>query len=708
MTDQNPVIAHDPSATLSVRDLKVTFPSEAGAVSAVRGVNFDVHPGEVVGIVGESGSGKSTVALAVMGLLQNSARVTGSAHFKGDELLGLDDKALSRIRGRSVAMVFQDPLSAFTPVYTIGAQISEAIRIHQNVSKDQANARAIELLDLVGIPQAKDRIRSFPHEFSGGMRQRAMIAMAIANDPDLIIADEPTTALDVTVQAQILDVLETARQATKAALLLITHDLGVVAGTCDRVAVMYGGRIVETSEVYSVFKQPQMPYTIGLLGAVPRLDAGVGEPLVPIEGAPPNMVNLPDACPFVERCPIAIDVCREREPGLDETLTSTTENVHQVACHRSNEIVDGRIDGQPVFALPVLGAIEHTTIARADREVVIDVKDLIRQYPVRKGAVLSRRVGTVYAVDGVSFDVRTGEALALVGESGCGKTSTVTEILELRKLKGGSVTIFGKNAAELSKDEKQEVRRNLQVVFQDPQASLDPRLPVGDILAEPLKTHGMPKEEQRARVLELLSLVGLEATHADRYPAEFSGGQRQRIAIARALALNPQLIILDEPVSALDVSIQAGVLNLLTELRARLGLAYIFVAHDLSVVRQTADRVAVMYLGRIIEIGDTDDVFNRPWHPYTQALLSAVPIPDPVRERARHRILLTGDQPSPTVHYEGCRFRSRCFRYQALPEDQTQDCRTLDPSLTDPTGHNLGHEGTHGAACFHIEERDVV
>jgi peptide/nickel transport system ATP-binding protein len=361
-----------------------------------------------------------------------------------------------------------------------------------------------------------------------------------------------------------------------------------------------------------------------------------------------------------------------------------------------------------VFALPALRTVEHTTIARKDREVVIDVKELVRQYPVRKGAVLSRRVGTVYAVDGVSFDVRTGEALALVGESGCGKTSTVTEILELRKLKGGSVTIFGKDAAELTKDEKQEVRRNLQVVFQDPQASLDPRLPVGDILAEPLKTHGIPKGEQRTRVLELLSLVGLEATHADRYPSEFSGGQRQRIAIARALALNPQLIILDEPVSALDVSIQAGVLNLLTELRARLGLAYIFVAHDLSVVRQTADRVAVMYLGRIIEIGDTDDVFNRPWHPYTQALLSAVPIPDPVRERERHRILLTGDQPSPTVHYEGCRFRSRCFRYQALPEDQTQDCRTLDPSLTDPTGTTLGYEGTHGAACFHIEERDVV
>ena len=698
----------DETATLSVRDLQVTFPSEAGPVEAVRGVSFDVHPGEVVGIVGESGSGKSTVALSIMGLLQDSARVSGVANFQGQNILGLDDKSLSRIRGKSVAMVFQDPLSAFTPVYTIGAQISEAIRIHQDLTKDQANARAIELLDLVGIPQAKDRIRSFPHEFSGGMRQRAMIAMAIANDPDLIIADEPTTALDVTVQAQILDVLETARQATKAALLLITHDLGVVAGACDRVAVMYAGKVVETSDVFSTFAHPQMPYTIGLLGAVPRLDAAVGEPLVPIEGAPPSMVNLPTQCQFVSRCPVALPRCHEEEPTLTATTTSTDERAHQVACHRSDEISDGHIDGHLVFPLPELAVAEHITIAREDREVVINVDGLVREYPVRRGAVLSRRVGTVYAVDGVSFDVRTGEALALVGESGCGKTSTVTEILELRELKDGAVTIFGKDASKLTKDEKQEIRRNLQVVFQDPQASLDPRLPVGDILAEPLTTHGMPRDEQRARVLELLSLVGLEATHADRYPSEFSGGQRQRIAIARALALNPQLIVLDEPVSALDVSIQAGVLNLLADLRGQLGLAYIFVAHDLSVVRQSADRVAVMYLGRIVEIGDTEQIFNKPWHPYTQALLSAVPIPDPIRERARERILLIGDQPSPTVRYEGCRFRSRCFRYQALPENQTEDCRTQDPSLKSPTGINLGYQTSHAAACFHVEERPVV
>ncbi len=698
--------ARSSKPTLEVRNLSVTFPSEAGPVTAVRGVDLDIASGEVVCLVGESGSGKSTVALGVMGLLPGSARVEGSARFKGDDLIGLDDRALSRIRGKGVSMVFQDPLSAFTPVYTIGAQISEALRIHRDLTRKQAMTLSVELLDLVGIPQPDVRVNSFPHEFSGGMRQRAMIAMAVANGPDLIIADEPTTALDVTVQAQVLEVLGRALTETGASLLLITHDLGIVAGMADRVAVMYAGRIVEQGPVDDFYGRPSMPYTLGLLGSVPRLDAVVGEPLVPIEGAPPVMVNLAPGCPFAPRCPLVEDRCREIEPDLVAPVSESPE--HVTACHRSAEIVDGLVDGLPVFPLHDNPVAASMSLPRDDRPVLLDVQNLVREYPLRKGGVFPRRVGTVYAVDGVSFDVRAGEALALVGESGCGKTSTVTEIMELRAAQGGTITVLGNDTATMTDKERFKVRGELQIVFQDPLSSLDPRIPVGEVIGEPLSAQGVPAEQQRARVAELLTLVGLETSHANRYPAEFSGGQRQRIAIARALALEPSLIVLDEPVSALDVSIQAGVLNLLADLRRRLGLAYVMVAHDLAVVRVTADRVAVMYLGRIVELGSSDEVFERPWHPYTQALLSAVPIPDPERERTRERILLTGDQPSPTVKYEGCRFRSRCFVYRSLPEDKTEDCRTQDPALSDEAGSLVHHDSTHAAACFHIEARSVV
>ncbi|HCK78638.1 MAG TPA: peptide ABC transporter ATP-binding protein [Actinobacteria bacterium] len=693
---------------LSVRDLRVTFPSEAGAVPAVRGVDLEVGHGEVVGIVGESGSGKSTVALALMGLLHSSTRVEGQALLDGEPLLGLDDAALSKIRGKKVAMVFQDPLSAFTPVYTIGQQIAEAITVHQNISKSAAMTRATELLDLVGIPEPDKRVRNFPHEFSGGMRQRAMIAMAIANDPDLIIADEPTTALDVTVQAQILDVLDRARRESGAGLLLITHDLGIVAGTCDRVAVMYAGRIVESASADQLYADPRMPYTIGLLGAVPRLDARLGDPLVPIEGTPPAMTDLPTGCAFSPRCPLADEPCRDNEPAL----TTINGADHLAACVHSSDISNGTLSGEPVFALPDLGLRPRNQIHRESEPVVLDVEGLEREYPVRKGAVLPRRVGTVYAVDGVSFDVRHGEALALVGESGCGKTSTITEILELRAPKAGRVVILGHDTAEVGRNQSREIRRNVSVVFQDPVASLDPRLPIGDVLAEPLITHGMPREQRRERVLELMRLVGLDADQIDRYPSEFSGGQRQRIAIARALALEPQLIVLDEPVSALDVSIQAGILNLLADLRARLGLAYIIVSHDLAVVRQSADRVAVMYLGRIVEIGDTDRVFTEPWHPYTKALLSAVPVPDPQIERTRERILLSGDLPSPTVQHTGCRFASRCFLRATLPAEAAELCTQSDPALTSQGGSPStesaltkgpkGYKAPHAAACFHV------
>jgi len=680
---------------LEVRDLTVEFEGDDGPIRAVRGVSFTLTPGEVLGIVGESGSGKSVSSLAVMGLLPASARVTGSARLRGQDILGLPDRELAKIRGRKIAMIFQDPLSALTPVYSIGDQIAETVMIHQGSSKAAAFARSVELLDAVGIPNAAQRAKAYPHEFSGGMRQRVMIAMAIANDPDVLIADEPTTALDVTIQAQVLELLDTAREITNAATVMITHDLGVVAGIADRILVMYAGKAVEEGPVEPTYADPRMPYTIGLLGSVPRLDRP-GQPLTPIEGSPPNVSHLPQGCPFVTRCPVRIDICSTIEPDLEPTAGGG----RRAACHRSEEIELGLIHGAPVFPLPKIATVREE-IPREQRTAVLEVRDMAKRYAITKGAVMRRKIGTITAVDGISFDIRQGEALGLVGESGCGKTTTIMQILELQPPEQGTVTVLGKDVASLRTGGRKQLRRDVQVVFQDPMASLDPRLPVGDIIDEPLRSFGVAADARRLRVRELLSLVGLSPEHANRYPSDFSGGQRQRIGIARALALEPRLLVLDEPVSALDVSIQAGVLNLLEDLKVRLGLSYLFVAHDLSVVRHIADRVAVMYLGRLVEVGAAGDVFERPTHPYTQALLSAVPIPDPVAERQRTRILVHGDLPSPANLPSGCRFRSRCPLYAELPADQQQLCKDVDPVL-EPRGGDLS------SACHWARERQIV
>ncbi|MGI8336596.1 dipeptide ABC transporter ATP-binding protein [Actinomadura scrupuli] len=669
---------------LEVDDLRVVF---RPGRSVVRGVSLSLAPGEVLGIVGESGSGKSVTALAMMGLLPPTATATGSVRLRGRELLGRSDRELAQVRGRELAMVFQDPQSAFTPVYPIGDQIAEAVRIHTGAGRQAARRRAVELLDLVGIPDPAVRARAFPHEFSGGMRQRALIAMAIANDPAVLIADEPTTALDVTIQAQVLEVLRVAKEATGAAVVLVTHDLGVVAGLADRVLVMYAGRVVETGAVGDVYYRPRMPYTIGLLGCTPRLD---GDPaaLVPIEGGPPSAPEPPPGCAFEPRCPVSTPRCSAAEPALAPAGAPG----HLAAC--VEELGDpGRIF--PVPRVPVDGPRPP----RAERAAVLEVTDLARHFPLRRGTVFRRRAGTVRAVDGIGFDIREGETLGLVGESGCGKTTTLHEILRLAAPQRGRITVLGRDVTGLRRAERKELRRDLQVVFQDPLAALDPRMPVADILAEPLRAHGWRAPAVAARVEELLTLVRLEPSHADRYPAAFSGGQRQRIGIARALALGPRLIVLDEPVSALDVSVQAGVINLLRELKGRLNLSYLFVAHDLAVVRHIADRVAVMYRGRIAELGEADQVLRSPAHPYTRALVAAVPVPDPDRERARTRVLLRGEPPGAADGASpGCRFRSRCPLYTELDLERRHRCAREEPGLRPLAGDQR-------VACHHIEER---
>ncbi|MCB0926421.1 MAG: ABC transporter ATP-binding protein [Mycolicibacterium insubricum] len=606
---------------LEITDLTVRFPTDRSVVHAVRGVNLSVQPGEVVAVVGESGSGKSATAMAVIGLLPEYAQVSGSVRLHGRELLGESDTALSAVRGKAIGTVFQDPMSALTPVYPVGAQIAEALEVHDPAARgrrgrDAARRRAVELMDLVGIVSPDKRARAFPHELSGGERQRVVIAMAIANDPDLLICDEPTTALDVTVQAQILEVLKTARDVTGAGVLIITHDLGVVAEFADRAAVMYAGRAVETAPVRTLYTDRRMPYTAGLLGSVPRLDAPQGTRLVPIPGSPPALTVDITGCPFAPRCPLVIEACRSAEPGLALLAAD-----HRVACIRAEEVA-GR-SAADIFGVST-APVGQPPVAAEDAPVV-EVRDLVKTYPLTKGAILRRKVGELRAVDGVGFTLRRGRTLGIVGESGSGKSTTLREILELRAPQSGSIAVLGTDVATLNNTQRRRLRGDLQVVFQDPVAALDPRLPVADVLAEPLSANGFGKKETADRVGELLDLVGLRRADADRYPADFSGGQKQRIGIARALALQPQILALDEPVSALDVSIQAGILNLLLDLQQQFGLSYLFVSHDLAVVKHLAHDVAVMYRGTIVEHGPADEVFGNPRHEYTRALLAAVP-----------------------------------------------------------------------------------
>jgi peptide/nickel transport system ATP-binding protein len=667
------------AALLSVEGLRVEFAVDGGTVHAVNDVSFALVEGGSLGIVGESGSGKSVTMQALMGLLRSPpARIAGGrATFRGRDLLAMPEEELRRIRGRDIAMVFQDPMSSLNPVLPIGLQLTEALVEHQGLSRSQADRQALEMLDLVGIANAPQRMRAFPHQFSGGQLQRIGIAMALVCRPSLLIADEPTTALDVTIQAQIVELVGRLQKQLGMAIIWITHDLSLVAGMVDRVAVMYGGTIVETARVERLFAQPSHPYTIGLLHSIPSV-AGMQARLVPIPGSPPNLLLPPASCAFAPRCGLAVARCGEQRPPLDPIAPD-----HATACW----------EWRKAARRPEAGSARgrETAEAAPGATPLLEVSGLAVHFPIRRG-ILRRQVGAVRAVDGVSFEVLRGETLALVGESGCGKSTTGRAILGLTPLSAGRIVFDGTDYTTPSGEHLQARRRAMQMIFQNPYGALNPRMTVGRIIGEGLRAQRIGTRATReARVRELLGLVGLPDGFRTRYPFELSGGQRQRVGIARALAAEPRFIIADEPISALDVSIQAQVVNLLADLKAQLGLTYLFIGHDLSMVRYLSDRVAVMYLGRIVEIGATEEIFGRPLHPYTRALLSAIPVPDPRAGGTRNRIVLGGGVPDPSKPPAGCHFHPRCPM-------ATEICARVPPETR---RFGTPGAGQHDVACHH-------
>jgi oligopeptide/dipeptide ABC transporter ATP-binding protein len=662
---------------LEIDDLHVHFVTSHGTVRAVEGLSYAVQPGEMVAIVGESGSGKSVSALAVMRLLPpNTARIiAGSVRFEGRELLTLDEEEMRRIRGRDISMIFQEPMTSLNPVLTIGLQIMEPLLIHLEMTEKQARARAIELLTLVGITDPESRLSQYPHQLSGGMRQRVMIAIGLACNPKLLIADEPTTALDVTIQAQILELMKDLSRRLGVSIIIITHNLGIVARYADRVNVMYAARLVESGTAERVFGRPLHPYARGLLSAVPRLDQGRASKLATIEGSPPNLLNPPEGCRFRPRCRYAIDACQAVPPFVE------VEEGHFAACIRSHEIEGLEVREPP----PAASSGSHASDRGA--APILDIRHGSKFFPVG-GGFLRGSAKLVRAVNDVSLDVKAGETLGLVGESGCGKSTLGRLVLRLEDPTAGEIIFEGVDLAPMSRRQMTDVRKKMQVIFQDPYSSLNPRMTVGQIIAEPMHVHGvLPRAQVMPRVAELLQLVGLFPYMALRYPHELSGGQRQRVGIARALAVNPRVIVCDEAVSALDVSIQGQVINLLEELQQKLGLTYLFIAHDLAVVRHISTRVAVMYLGRIVELAPADALFASPKHPYTQALLAAAPIPDPVVERTRPRSIIKGELPSPLNPPSGCVFHPRCPK-------ATEECKKAVPATRELAPN-------HWAACIH-------
>ncbi|HXQ61236.1 MAG TPA: ABC transporter ATP-binding protein [Acidimicrobiales bacterium] len=684
------------SAVLEVEGLRTEFHLRRSNVTAVDDVSFHVDEGECVGVVGESGCGKTTTGLSIMKLLPNVGHVAGGKiNLLGRDIVPLGEKEMCRIRGNDVGMIFQDPLTSLNPTMTIGRQISESVRLHRRASKAEARARALEVLTLVDMPRPQERLDAYPHQLSGGLRQRVMIAMALACEPKMLVADEPTTALDVTIQAQILDLLDNLRERLGMAIMLITHDMGVIAGRADRVLVMYAGKIIESTTTGELFTRMRHPYSEALLASVPKLEQDSSIRLISIPGLPPDLSQPIDRCRFAPRCLYAQDDCSAHEPEL--VLAGDSEPGHLAACFHQVGVDALTIAKRPVavaksadvtITADELSAARQQTRADelAQQPVLLEVSRLVKEFPVTSGMIIQRRVGSVKAVSDVSFSVRRGETFGLVGESGCGKTTIGRLVVALEKANSGSITFEGDDVTRLGSRALRHRRRDMQLMFQDPYASLDPRMRVGSILKEPLVVQNIgDAHEREERTRSLMGEVGLSAKALELYPHEFSGGQRQRIGLARALALDPKLIVADEPVSALDVSIQAQILNLLKELQQRRHLTYIFISHDLAVVKYMADTIGVMYLGKLVEVGPALDIYEKAAHPYTRALIDTIPEPDPALARASRGQHIKGELPSAMQPPSGCRFRTRCPFAQEV-------CAVEEPPLR-PFGTR------HFAAC---------
>ena len=681
------------SPLLDIRDLHTDIEIRSGVVHALSGVDLHVNPGETLGIVGESGSGKTMTALSLMGLLPQGGSVSsGQIILDGQDLTKLALKEKRKLRGTKVGMIFQDPLTSLNPTMKIGLQVCEPLRVHEKLSKKEALERAVEILKRVGMPRPEVVINNYPHQLSGGMRQRVMIAMALICKPRILIADEPTTALDVTTQMQILDLIDELRDEYQMGVILITHDLGVVAGHTDRVAVMYAGRIVETAPTKTLFTEPKHRYTSSLMAALPERALAAGTKLFSIPGAPPSLTNLPVGCRFAARCLWATNECRAGYPDLSGDDTHTFSCFHPVQeGDESPAALQAKLDTQKNG--DEAGAQQAPLVSS---KVLLDVKEASREYESAGSGFFKRDKGVVSAVDRVSITVKKGETYGLVGESGCGKSTMGRLIAGLERPSGGAIELDGRDLATLKGRDAVTIHRDVQMMFQDSYAAMDPRMRIDQILAEPMSIQKTGNARQIAeRIMEIIEQVGLTEEILDRYPHEFSGGQLQRIGFARSLTLAPDLIVADEPVSALDVSVQAQVLNLMKDLQAEMGLSYLFISHDLAVVQYMADRIGVMYLGRIVEEGPAKEVVENPKHPYTKALIDSIPVPDPEFSHDDRAIKLTGEPPSAVNPPEGCRFRPRC-------PFAGEECK-IQPALTDER---------HRVACHHpllqIRKREEV
>jgi peptide/nickel transport system ATP-binding protein len=667
---------------LKISDLRTEIRLRGATVRAVDGISLSVAAGECLGLVGESGCGKTMTARSIMRLLPpGGAIASGSVLLDGTDLTQLPEQAMQQVRGNDIGMVFQDPSSSLDPTMTVGGQIAESVVVHSGAGKQAAGARAIEVLGLVRMPAPERVAAQYPHELSGGMRQRAVIAAAIACQPRLLIADEPTTALDVTIQREILELIDDLRRQLGMAVVLVTHDLGVIGGRTDKVAVMYGGRIIEHAATRAVFGMPRHPYTEALFDALPELAVEGTRALYSIPGRPPDLTDRSAGCSFAPRCRYAQDWCATHEPVLDGDYPG-----HTYACFFPVGTVTGSSDGAGRSALPVSAWLtgrdpspRPVSVVHADGngesgEPLLRVTGLVKDYQVTRG-LLRRSIAAVSAVAEVSFDVAAGETLGLVGESGCGKTTVARLLVGLEKADAGSIEFGGTELAQLPGRQRRSQGAGIQLMFQDAFASLDPLMRVRSILREPLLIQKAGRRRShRRQVNRILDEVGLPADAADRLPREFSGGQRQRLALARALIQRPALIVADEPVSALDVSVQAQILNLMRKLQRQYGLSYLFISHDLSVIRYMADTIGVMYLGKIVEIGPAEAICAAPGHPYTQGLIEAIPVVTPDRDAARLGAGLAGEPPAATDPPSGCRFRTRCPRAQEI-------CALQEPRL---------------------------